>query len=414
MTTPKQSASSAARGASGSKEQRAKSVLEKVLSVLTRLGFAPLKEKQKSSDTTPPKTDKAVAAITELAAHGDLVAQALAPHINTLRPHLASPHPRLFYTLTSIRGGKQTISVLAGHIVGPQHPYTEAFGMFAALEASSVIYPKETKIIRYNSLGDQESLQAYLKEAQGALRRAISALSPSLQATLRAEGPHGIWRLSAQRHPVLFDFPRPFEHLSPTSREMLQEILDILEGNQFPYEIDDLLIPAPSIFSHGVFSIHAHSESNGTTDDGEIAAQGGSLAELFRDASGSDAPTFSLFSFALRVPEAPPRHLPEPPTRTKVFYSPIGKDARAVSFTVVKALQGARIPFVTNIACGRFCDAIANAERKRIPYVVFVGTPEAFRRVAVVRRMEDRAQREVPFAELKEFLSRIEQRWNSC
>lgn len=283
--------------------------------------------------------------------------------------------------------------------------------MFAALEAVSVLYPKGPKVIRYNSLGDQESLQVYLKEAQGALRRTISALSPSLQATMRAEGPQGIWRLSAQRHPVLFDFPRPLEHLSPASREMLQEILDILEGNQFPYEIDDLFIPPPSIFSYGVFSVHIHSETD-ETDDSEIVVQGGSLAELFRSAAPDTRS--ALFSFAMRVPEAPPQRFPEPATRAKVFYSPIGKDARSVSFEVIKALQGARVPFVTNIACGRFCDAIANAERKRVPYVVFVGTPEAFRRVAVVRRMEDRAQREVPFAELKDFLSRIEQHWNNC
>lgn len=96
--------------------------MDKILSVLAQLGFAPLKEKQKPTDASSAKPDKATDAIHELASQGDLVARALSRHAGGLLPHLSSPYPRLFYTLTPLRAGKQPATILAGHIIGPPAP----------------------------------------------------------------------------------------------------------------------------------------------------------------------------------------------------------------------------------------------------------------------------------------------------
>ncbi len=300
--------------------------------------------------------------------------------------------------------------MVSGHIIGPYHPYLAAYAMFTALEAAAALHPQSSLTLSCNTMGDEESLQTYLREVQGGIRRILGALSPSLQALIRTEGPAGVWALSSLQHPSLFDLPKPLECLSAPSRATLQETLDILEGNNLPYEIDELLIFHPVAFSQNVFEVRVSSQSDGW----EGVARGATAGSwVLRFVNTDDAPPPSIVSFAFHLREPAPSARPLPPHRAKVLFAPIGKEARTVALEAIRLLSRSRIPFTTTIAYGKFCDTIAAAERQRIPYVAIIGSPEAQRRMVLIRRMEDRAQREVSLDELVPFLNRIEVMWDA-
>ncbi len=297
-----------------------------------------------------------------------------------------------FTSATSKAKGGGAVLSLGLHAIGSKHSIAEALVLRTSLSILDELGVR-SYTVRINGMGDRDSIARYLREVTVFIKRRFGDLPPALQTLAREDVYQTAIMLANRRDALAYELPRPVEYLTTPSRRHLRDVLEFMESNNTPYELDDLLMGPRECFSHLIYEF-----SSVRTEGSDVRiARGGRYDELSKTLFKVSTPAVGLV-IEFHAPQQPTRDVVGQLLRAhtpRVCLINIGVEARIKSFRVIETFRKARIPIEQCFKYERLSDQLAFAERTQAPYVVIVGQKEALEGVAIIRNALTRAQQTV-------------------
>jgi histidyl-tRNA synthetase len=311
---------------------------------------------------------------------------------------LPSKEPTLIYHAPPAAG-----KLLFGlHVIGSKQSIAEALVLktaFGIIEESGI----SGASLAINSIGDRDSSAKFVREATNYLRRHSDRL-PVAAAEMLRDDPYGALDFIAKKqHPILEELPRPMEFLTSASRRHLREVLEYVERNEIPYEIDERLIGHRECYSQTVFEVRTQSPDGARI----VLAKGGRYDEfprrLFKVASPGVGIVFALPHTGAEKRSTSSVPTPKNTKPPKICFIYVGFEAKVKSLMVIDAFRRARVPFHQCLQYEKLSDQMRYAESLSVPYTVIMGQKEALESCVIVRNVATRAQESVPIGMLPRF-----------
>lgn len=146
-------------------------------------------------------------------------------------------------------------------------------------------------ILKINSIGDEESRNAYRTALKEFFQNKIENMCPDCKRRFETNPLRILDCKVKEDQEIIKDAPKMSDYLNETSNEYLNNILRVLDEQQVEYEIDDTLVRGLDYYSHVVFEYHFITE-NGTSL-GAVGA-GGHYDNLLREVGGPQLSSVGL------------------------------------------------------------------------------------------------------------------------
>ena len=368
--------------------------LKKALAVARGSGFGHVDESPFGTDqkrTSVPATSSKSRRIDSV---GGEFAAALKSYAD--RGILPSSEPSMLYHIGNGQGSGRVSFGL--HVIGSKQSIAEALVIRTAFSIAEEAGIKNATL-HVNSIGDRDSSAKFAREAGNYLKRHADRLPSGAAEALKDDVFAALEILGKKAHPLYAEIPRPYEFLTSASRRHLREVLEFIERNDIPYEIDDLRIGHRDCYTQTVFEIR------GDGEDGRTAfARGGRYDEFPRQLYKLSSPGVGIVFSAQADPI--PTLYPAPPKNTrqpKICFVHVGFEAKVKSLKVIDAMRRARVPFYQCLKYEKLTDQMRYAESLSVPYTLIMGHKEALESCVIIRNVATRAQESVPIDALSNF-----------
>lgn len=285
------------------------------------------------------------------------------------------------------------------HIVGTPKSIAEAI----LIKTAYTILKEEgykNLSVEINHIGDRDSLTVYNKHATNFFRGKLAELDTDCKELLKFGG-HTLvtCNLKGVKH-LLKEAPSPIEYLNEEHRNHLKEVVEYLESQKIPFEINKFVLGDPHYSSHTVFTILEEKT-------GKILATGTRYNDLSKKTlNRKGVPAVSV---AIRLPKmktVPTSKLPKFDD-CDVYFIQLGYGAKLKSLEVIEILRKAGIPVHQSIGRDKMTTQTAFAHRKGVKYILLMGQKEALENSVCVRNMETNAQKTVPLDTLVEYMKEL-------
>lgn len=243
-------------------------------------------------------------------------------------------------------------------------------------------------------------------DPRGAFARELSAFLRKRLGDMTAAG-----RDLAKSHPFAFvagatgadtklldEMPSPLSFLVEEDRRRFGEVVEFLEAQQVPYEIDPRIVPDPATSAKVSFRIEA---------DGETVAAGARYDGLAKRVGFKADLHAAYATIALKKPKLAPGSCHFTPEDASFYLLQIGSEAKRRAHLVLDVLRKARIPVYQSLDCDKLSTQLNVAKRFGFPYLVVVGAKEALDGTALIRDAESRSQEIVRVEDLPARLKEI-------
>lgn len=146
-------------------------------------------------------------------------------------------------------------------------------------------------ILKINSIGDEESRNAYRTALKEFFQNKIENMCPDCKRRFETNPLRILDCKVKEDQEIIKDAPKMSDYLNETSKEYLNNILKVLDEQGVEYEIDDTLVRGLDYYSHVVFEYHFITE-NGTSL-GAVGA-GGHYDNLLKEVGGPQLSSVGL------------------------------------------------------------------------------------------------------------------------
>ncbi|MFQ5662041.1 MAG: His/Gly/Thr/Pro-type tRNA ligase C-terminal domain-containing protein [Candidatus Paceibacteria bacterium] len=261
--------------------------------------------------------------------------------------------------------------------------------------------------VSINSIGDKDSTQKFARELNSYLRKNVDSLPAQARNSLIKKDVLSAYeQLHSVHHPLEADLPQSIKFLSDSSRKHLSEVLEYLEIEGAPYEIDNFLIGSEELYSQVLFEIRNAAEAN---ENGvSVLAKGGRYDEVSRRFFHNDIPTVGIvLEFEKKGIKEKELNIFKKSRRPKVYFIQLGCEAKLKSLHVIDKLRKANIELHHNLNNDKFGEQIALAQYLEVPVAIIMGHREAVDGTVIVRDMNTQFQNTVQIENLLEYLKEI-------
>lgn len=316
--------------------------------------------------------------------------------------------PFLFYTEGKIKNPhdknkKRTQGKDLGlHIIGTPKSIAEAI----LIKTAFSILKEEgfnNLSLEINSLGGKESLTEFNKALTTYLRSKAGEMDPECRELLKCGG-HALVSCNPKNiDEILAGAPTSVEFLSENSRNHFKEVIEYLESQDIPYEINKNVLGNPHYSTHTVFSII-------DKDSGKILATGTRYNDLSnRTVKRKGHPGVSIKINLPKLKEVPESKKPNF-DKSDIYFIQLGYGAKLKSLEVIEMLRKAGIPVHHSIGRDKMTTQTKFAQKKGAKYILLMGQMEANTNSIVVRDIESNSQTTIPLNELIDYLKKLKKR----
>lgn len=297
---------------------------------------------------------------------------------------------------SSFGRGKETLAL---HVIGCAAPIADATlikAAYSALEEEG--HPK--LLVRVSSVG-QDLKGTYARELVGYLRKKVNDMSATGRDLMK-RSPFAFVAGAPERDAaIVAGIPDPMSFLSEVDRRHFAEVIEYLEAQRIPYEIDRRVVPDPHSSGKTVFRIES---------DGEVLAAGARYDALARKVGlKTDIPAaYALVS--LKKPRPAAAACDFLPADARYYLFQIGSEAKRRSHVVLDVLRKARIPCAHSLDCDKLSIQLSVARKFGHPYAIVMGAREAIDGTVIVRDADSRNQSLVKVEDLPKILRAMETR----
>ena len=256
----------------------------------------------------------------------------------------------------------------------------------------------ENVVIKINTLGDEESRNAYRAALKDYFKDKVANMCSDCQSRYELNPLRILDCKVPEDQQIVKGAPKMSEYLSLESQKRFLKVLDALRELEIPYEVDDTLVRGLDYYSETVFEFHYVSRKG--NNYGAIGA-GGHYDKLVHELGGPDVPGVG-FSFGVeRIVSVltDDELLPGNFSRLDAYVMPIGEESQQYAVTVADELRllGYKVDMCfDNVKLGNM---FKRAEKKGAKLALIVGEEEMNNNKVIIKNMETQEQFSVGFDE---------------
>lgn len=313
--------------------------------------------------------------------------------------------PILYYSKGEIKNPhskkqkKKTGESVSLHIIGTPKSIAEAI----LIKTAYTILKEEgykNLSVEINNIGDKDTLTQYNKQVTNFFRGKLADLNTDCKELLKFGG-HTLVTCNVKgvQH-LLKEAPAPLEFLSEEHRNHFKEVLEYLQSQNIPFEINKFVLGDPHYSSHTIFTIFDEKS-------GKILATGSRYNDLSKKTVlRKGIPAVSVSIKIPKLKQVP--HTKQPKFEDcDIYFIQLGYGAKLKSLEVVETLRKAGIPVHQSIGRDKMATQTQFAHKKGVKYILLMGQKEALENSICVRHLETNSQKTIPLTSLVEYLQNL-------
>lgn len=284
-------------------------------------------------------------------------------------------------------------------MLGVESPYVDVECMLMAVTVVEALGLKNITL-HINSLGDQESREAYREALRQHFAPALSELCHDCQVRYE-KNPLRILDCKVDKeHPLMKNAPRTIDYLSESAQAHFDKVCALLDDLEVDYVIDTNLVRGLDYYSHTVFEIISDDPQLGT---GSTVGGGGRYNGLVEELGGPQTPGVG-FAFgmerlmiALGEDDAQEEGL-------DVYIMPLGDEAKDLAMQIIAMLRA------NGFTCDMdHCDRglkgqFKSADRFHAHFSMIIGDEEVKKEVVNMKCNHSKEQEEVPLENIVAYI----------
>lgn len=336
-----------------------------------------------------PKIEEAVTILKH--ANSDEQKRRQMPLLFYSKGELKNPHNKK----TKKRSG-ESVSL---HIIGTPKSIAEAL----LIKTAYTILKEEgykNLSVEVNNIGDKDTLAVYNKQVTNFFRSKLDDLDTDCKEMLKFGG-HTLVTCNVKgvKH-LLKETPSPIEFLNEEHRNHFKEVLEYLQSQEIPFEINKFVLGDPHYSSNTIFTIIDEKT-------GKILATGSRYNDIARrTVLRKGIPAVSVSINVPKLKTVP--HTKQPKfDNCDIYFIQLGYGAKLKSLEVIETLRKAGIPVHQSVGRDKMSTQTQFAHKKGVKYILLMGQKEALENSICVRNLETNSQKTIPLTDLVEYLKEL-------
>ncbi len=311
--------------------------------------------------------------------------------------------PLLYYSKGELKntqdkkkGKKRSGESVSLHIIGTPKSIAEAVLIKTAYTILKEEGYKDLSV-EVNNIGDKDTLATYHKQVTSFFRGKLPELDTDCKELLKFGG-HTLvtCNIKGVKH-LLKETPTPIEFLNEEHRNHFKEVLEYLQSQDIPFEINKFVLGDPHYSSHTIFTIIDEKT-------GKILATGSRYNDISkRTVLRKGIPAVSVSINIPKLKQVP--HSKQPKfDDCDIYFIQLGYGAKLKSLEVIETLRKAGIPIHQSVGRDKMSTQTQFAHKKGVKYILLMGQKEAMENSICVRNLETNSQKTIPMTDLVEYL----------
>ncbi len=285
-------------------------------------------------------------------------------------------------------------------MLGVESPYVDVECMLMAVTVVKALGLKNIQL-HINSLGDQESRDAYREALQNHFQPVLNELCHDCQVRYE-KNPLRILDCKVDKnHPMMQTAPKTIDYLSDNAKAHFEKVCALLDDLEIDYVVDPNLVRGLDYYSHTVFEIISDDPKLGA---GSTVGGGGRYNGLVEELGGPQTPGVG-FAFGMeRLMIALGDDHDDDDEGLDVYIMPLGTEAKDLAMQIMTMLR----------ANGFTCDMdqcdrglkgqFKSADRFHAHFSMIIGEDEVQKEVVNMKCNHTKEQVEVPLENIVEFI----------
>lgn len=284
-------------------------------------------------------------------------------------------------------------------MLGVESPYVDVECMLMAVTVVKALGLKNIQL-HINTLGDQESRDAYREALQNHFQAVLNELCHDCQVRYE-KNPLRILDCKVDKnHPMMKTAPKTIDYLTDNAKAHFEKVCALLDDLEIDYVVDPNLVRGLDYYSHTVFEIISDDPKLGA---GSTVGGGGRYNGLVEELGGPQTPGVG-FAFGMERLMIALGDDHEDEEGLDVYIMPLGSEAKDLAMQIMTMLR----------ANGFICDMdqcdrglkgqFKSADRFHAHFSMIIGDEEVQKEVVNMKCNHTKEQVEVPLENIVEFI----------
>jgi histidyl-tRNA synthetase len=274
-------------------------------------------------------------------------------------------------------------------MIGSDSPFADAEIIFLLIQILDYLGLQETRL-RLNSLGCPVCRPSFSAALQEYLEDQHPILCPDCQRRMKTN-PLRVFDCKVERcQEVLTEAPTIRAFNCPECQKHFDQVQELIASLVIPVQLDPRLVRGLDYYCRTTFEVSA--SHLGSQD---AVAGGGRYDGLIKELGGPDLPAIG-FAIGLERAALLLSSQEDWIKRPLVYLIPLGVEARAKAFTLLRTLHKKEIPALMEYEDKSLKSLLRRADKAQSPYAAILGTDELNRDRILIRNLNTKEQEEIP------------------
>ncbi len=284
-------------------------------------------------------------------------------------------------------------------MIGVESPFVDVECMLMAITVVEALGLKDVKL-HINSLGDEESRDAYREAIQQHFKDCLSDLCYDCQQRFE-KNPLRILDCKVDKnHPKMLNAPKTIDYLSENAKAHFDKVCELLDDLEVNYEIDTNLVRGLDYYSHTVFEIISDDPKLGA---GATVGGGGRYNGLIEEIGGPQTPGVG-FAFGMERLLIALGDEEDEEDGLDVYVMPLGEKAKDLAMQIITMLRANGFTCDMDYCNRGLKGQFKSADRFNAHFSLILGDAEVEKEVVNIKCNHTREQAEVALENIVEYI----------
>lgn len=304
------------------------------------------------------------------------------------------------------KGRMRIFNQFGVEVLGAKDPMIDVEAIALGWSFVSALGLSDLKVL-INTLGDDESRNAYRKALRAHFKDAITTMCPDCQRRYE-QNPLRILDCKIDHDlEVMKSAPKMSDYLNDTSLAYFKAVLEGLDALGIPYEIDDRLVRGLDYYTHTVFEVVSMNKEMGAQSTVFAGGRYDGLVEYFGGPKGMSGIGWAMGLERLLIAcEAEGIELSEE-IGLDVYVLCLAAEAKTAALQMVTELRSNGYRCDMDYLGRSFKAQFKSVERKYAKMAVFLGDKELETKQVTIKEIETQKQHTVPMEDIVAVMDRL-------
>ena len=304
------------------------------------------------------------------------------------------------------KGRMRIFNQFGVEVLGAKDPMIDVEAIALGWSFVSALGLSDLKVL-INTLGDDESRNAYRKALRAHFKDAITTMCPDCQRRYE-QNPLRILDCKIDHDlDVMKSAPKMSDYLNDASQAYFKAVLEGLDALGIPYEIDDRLVRGLDYYTHTVFEVVSMNKEMGAQSTVFAGGRYDGLVEYFGGPKGMSGIGWAMGLERLLIAcEAEGIELSEE-NGLDVYVLCLAAEAKTAALQMVTELRSNGYRCDMDYVGRSFKAQFKSVERKHAKMAVFLGDKELETKQVTIKEIETQKQHTVPMEDIVAVMDRL-------